>query len=85
MVAGLQHAVQCLELPCYRRALLWLQACTTAVQSFPTAACRSMGVQPVSHSRLSLQPGSTSAEPQTAHASSPPSPPSSLLSLAGSL
>ena len=38
MVAGLQHAVQCLELPCYRRALLWLQACSNAVQSFPTAA-----------------------------------------------
>ena len=38
MVAGLQHAVQCLELPCYRRVLLWLQACSNAVQSFPTAA-----------------------------------------------
>ena len=38
IVAGLQHAVQCLELPCYRRVLLWLQACSNAVQSFPTAA-----------------------------------------------
>ena len=69
-----------------------LQACATMAAGLQQrgaelsdGGCRSMGVQPVSHSRMSLQPGSTSAEPQTADASSPPSPSSSLLSLARSL
>ena len=68
--------------------LLRLHACTPAARGGGPRAFRQQadGWRPALHSRMSLQPGSTSAEPKTARASSsPPSPSSPLLSPARSL